>query len=123
MPQDKPIQGITPGHEHETATGPHATRYVERLVLNGTSGGDDEGALQQFADALLEVVAGARNLSRAEVAELLGTAMDRIDHHPQSAEFDALTDRVLLGSHLGITIQTDDGKVLGHAAGEHAEDN
>ena len=119
MPQDEPIEEVTPGYEQEVGTAPPGADSVERLVLNGTSGGEEELEMQQFATALLEVVAGARNLNRPEVAELLGTAMDRIDRQPQSAELDALTDKVLRGSRLGLTVLTDDGKVLGHVEGEN----
>lgn len=118
MPQQDPIDETTPGREQDVDTDPRGDHFGERVVLNATTS-TEVGFLQEYADALLEVLAAARDLGRTEVAELVEKALDRIGRDPHTVEIAEITDKILRGSHSSLTIQTHDGVILGYAEGGH----
>lgn len=92
----------------------------ERIVLNASAAEDDAGLHQQYADAVLAVMAQAQGLGRAEVSERVKEALGLIGRHAHTVEVAEVTDKILRGVETGLTIQTDDGVVLGYGEGERA---
>lgn len=119
MSQDEPIDATAHGSDHVMATGERTDPFGERIVLNATAGDANAELSQRYADAVLEVLAGAKGLGRAEVSERVESALDRLGRDSHTVEIAELTDKILRGARTNLTIQTDDGVVLGRFDGGH----